>query len=117
MSETTIRQIVLAARPKGPVRPTDFRLEESSIANPGAGEMLLRVQYLSLDPYMRGRMEDRKSYARPAAIGDVMPAESIAVVMQSNLPDYAGGDRRHAGASHCPHLGGHTPPEGELTLS
>jgi NADPH-dependent curcumin reductase len=92
MSETTIRQIVLAARPQGTVRATDFRLEESAMPNPGPGEMLLQVQYLSLDPYMRGRMEDRKSYARPAAIGDVMPGESIAVVLQSNLQDYRVGD-------------------------
>ena len=92
MSETIVRQIVLAARPKGTVRPADFRLEESTIANPGPGEMLVRIQYLSLDPYMRGRMEDRKSYAKTAAIGDVMPGESIAVVLESNLPDFAEGD-------------------------
>jgi NADPH-dependent curcumin reductase len=50
------------------------------------------VQYLSLDPYMRGRMDDRKSYARPLQIGDVMTGESVARVVASNHPGYAEGD-------------------------
>jgi NADPH-dependent curcumin reductase len=63
MIETRVRQIVLAARPQGAVRPGDFRLEEVPLPSPGPGAMLLKVRYLSLDPYMRGRMEDRRSYA------------------------------------------------------
>jgi NADPH-dependent curcumin reductase CurA len=72
MSEPTVRQIVLASRPKGPPTPENFRLEEVPMpAMPPAG-LLLRVLYLSLDPYMRGRMDDRKSYAKPVGIGEVM---------------------------------------------
>ena len=63
MSAAKARQIVLASRPQGKPKRTDFRLEETAIPTPGPGQVLLRVQYLSLDPYMRGRMDDRKSYA------------------------------------------------------
>src|SRR5262245_38466104 len=86
------RQIVLAARPKGKPRPTDFRLEETQIPTPGAGQILLQVQYLSLDPYMRGRMDDRESYAPPTPLGDVMPGESVATVVASHHPGYSAGD-------------------------
>jgi NADPH-dependent curcumin reductase len=60
MTEAKARQIVLAARPQGKPQLTDFRLEETAIPTPSAGQVLLRVEYLSLDPYMRGRMDDRK---------------------------------------------------------
>jgi NADPH-dependent curcumin reductase CurA len=86
------RQIVLAARPQGTPKPGDFRLEEAAIAGPQAGELALRVRYLSLDPYMRGRMDDRKSYAPPLAVGDVMAGESVAQVIASRHPDFAEGD-------------------------
>jgi NADPH-dependent curcumin reductase len=76
-----VRQIVLAARPRGPAQASDFRLEEADLTVPGTGQMLLRTMYLSLDPYMRGRMDDRKSYAPPVQIGQVMPGESVAIVM------------------------------------
>ncbi|HKA07182.1 MAG TPA: hypothetical protein VKD71_07980 [Gemmataceae bacterium] len=69
MSETKARQIVLVARPQGKPRLTDFRLEETAIPARGPGQILLRVQYLSLDPYMRGRMDDRESYAQPYLAG------------------------------------------------
>jgi len=92
MSDTNVRQIVLAARPQGEVQLSDFRLEEMAMPTPGPGEMLLKVQYFSLDPYMRGRMDDRKSYAEPTALGAVMPGESVASVLESNHPDYAIGD-------------------------
>ena len=59
-SADTLRQIVLAARPTGKPTLNDFRLEEVAIPTPGPGQFLVRVQYLSLDPYMRGRMDDRK---------------------------------------------------------
>jgi NADPH-dependent curcumin reductase CurA len=62
---TTARQIVLAARPDGKPKLTDFRLEEVTIPTPNPGQILLGVQYLSLDPYMRGRMDDRKSARVP----------------------------------------------------
>jgi NADPH-dependent curcumin reductase len=92
MSATKARQIVLAARPQGEPRPADFRYEETAIPKPGAGQVLLRVDYLSLDPYMRGRMDDRKSYAQPASVGDVMPGESVAKVIFSLHPGYSVGD-------------------------
>src|ERR1700685_2265037 len=92
MSSTTARQIVLAARPQGKPRRTDSRLEETQIPTPGAGQVLLQVQSLSLDPYMRGRMDDRKSYAAPTPLGAVMPGESVAKVVASHHPGYSEGD-------------------------
>ena len=92
MTASLARQIVLAARPQGTPQLTDFRLEETEIPTPGPGQLLLAVQYLSLDPYMRGRMDDRKSYARPLQIGDVMTGESVARVLASKHPGYAEGD-------------------------
>jgi NADPH-dependent curcumin reductase len=85
-------QIVLAARPQGAVKLSDFRLQEASMPTPSAGEILLEVVYLSLDPYMRGRMDDRKSYADPARVGDVMPGQSVCTVVASNHPNYAAGE-------------------------
>lgn len=86
------RQIVLAARPKGRPEHTDFRLEETAIPTQAAGQLLLEVKYLSLDPYMRGRMNDGKSYATPLQIGEVMTGETVAHVLASNHPDYVKGD-------------------------
>ena len=92
MTEKIARQIVLAARPHGRPKPSDFRLEETAIPTPSAGQVLLRVQYLSLDPYMRGRMDDRKSYAKPVPLGGVMEGESVATVIASQHPGYSEGD-------------------------
>ena len=92
MTAAKARQIVLAARPQGRPKLSDFRLEETVIPTPGAGQVLLRVQYLSLDPYMRGRMDDRKSYATPVPLGGVMQGESVAVVIASKHPAYTEGD-------------------------
>src|SRR5713226_4649913 len=92
MTEAKARQIVLAARPQGTPQLTDFRLEETAIPTPGAGQVLLRVEYLSLDPYMRGRMDDRKSYAPPVALGGVMTGEAVAKVIASQHPGYSEGD-------------------------
>jgi NADPH-dependent curcumin reductase CurA len=58
MNTSTARQIVLAARPNGKPKLTDFHLEETAVPTPSSGQILLGVQYLSLDPYMRGRMDD-----------------------------------------------------------
>jgi NADPH-dependent curcumin reductase len=91
-SANTGRQIVLAARPTGKPTLSDFRLEEVAIPTPGPGQFLVRVQYLSLDPYMRGRMEDRKSYAPPTKLDAVMPGESVAAVVASNHSNYSEGD-------------------------
>src|SRR5712692_5234524 len=92
MSVTKARQIVLAARPQGKPRVTNFRLEETAVPTPGPGQVLLRVLYLSLDPYMRGRMDDRESYQPPTPLGDVMPGESVATVVASHHPGYSAGD-------------------------
>jgi NADPH-dependent curcumin reductase len=92
MSASVARQIVLAARPNGKPQLTDFRIEETAIPAPGPGQLLLAVQYLSLDPYMRGRMDDRKSYAASVRLGDVMTGEGVARVLASNHPGYAEGD-------------------------
>jgi hypothetical protein len=92
MTASLARQIVLAARPQGKPQLTDFRLEETEIPTPASGQLLLAVQYLSLDPYMRGRMDDRKSYATPLQLGDVMTGESVARVLASKRPGYAEGD-------------------------
>jgi NADPH-dependent curcumin reductase CurA len=86
------RQIVLAARPKGRPQLSDFRLEEVRIPTPDSGQVLLAVLYLSLDPYMRGRMDDRKSYAKPVQVGDVMVGEAVARVIESHHPEYSEGD-------------------------
>src|ERR687891_2074350 len=92
MAEKVARQIVLAARPRGKPQLSDFRLEETAVPTPSASQILLRVQYLSLDPYMRGRMDDRKSYAQPVPLGGVMEGESVAVVIASKHPAYSEGD-------------------------
>jgi NADPH-dependent curcumin reductase len=92
MNEAKARQIVLAARPQGRPKLSDFRLEETSIPTPSEGQILLKVQYLSLDPYMRGRMDERKSYAEPVPLGGVMQGESVATVIDSKHPNYSEGD-------------------------
>ena len=69
---TTYQRIVLASRPRGAVDPSNFRLEEAVLPELIKGEVLVRNHYLSLDPYMRGRMSEAKSYAASQAIGDTM---------------------------------------------
>ena len=91
MSEVN-RRIVLAARPSGLPKPADFRLEETAIPQPQNGEVLLRIQHLSLDPYMRGRMNDAKSYAKPTAIGQEMEGGTVATVPESRAADFKPGD-------------------------
>jgi NADPH-dependent curcumin reductase CurA len=92
MTRTQVRRIVLASRPQGEPKLTDFRLEAVPLPACPPNGLLLRGLYLSLDPYMRGRMDDRKSYARPAAIGEVMPGETVCEVLESDYPGYAAGD-------------------------
>jgi NADPH-dependent curcumin reductase len=92
MNEIRVRQIVLASRPHGKVQLNDFRLEEVILPQPGPGELLLKTKYLSLDPYMRGRMDDRRSYAEATAVGSVMPGESVTTVIESRNPNYSEGD-------------------------
>ena len=92
MSKPEVRQIVLASRPNGPPTAENFRLEEVPMPSLPPGGLLLRVLYLSLDPYMRGRMDDRKSYARSVGVGDVMTGESVCEVVASDRQGYAPGD-------------------------
>jgi NADPH-dependent curcumin reductase CurA len=91
MSEIN-RRIVLAERPQGRPGPQNFRLEQVPVPEPGAGEVLSRTLYLSLDPYMRGRMSDAPSYTPPVAIGGVMTGGTVGQVVRSNLAGFAPGD-------------------------
>ncbi|MEE3877379.1 NADP-dependent oxidoreductase [Vibrio sp. YYF0003] len=92
MTDALNRRIVLASRPHGAPTTENFRLEEVAKPVPKDGEMLLRAVYLSLDPYMRGRMSDAESYAEPVAIDDVMVAGTVCQVEVSNHPDYEAGE-------------------------
>ncbi|MCG9596064.1 NADP-dependent oxidoreductase [Vibrio sp. Isolate25] len=92
MTNNVNRRIVLASRPKGAPTAENFRLEETQKPLPAQGELLLRSVYLSLDPYMRGRMSDAKSYADPVAIDDVMVGGTVCQVEASNHPDYSVGE-------------------------
>ena len=89
----TYQRIVLAARPKGSVAPTDLRLETVPVPEIGDGQLLVRNHYLSLDPYMRMRMEDIKSYAAPQAIDEVMIGGTVGEVIASKNPKFAVGDK------------------------
>jgi NADPH-dependent curcumin reductase CurA len=91
-SSVVNHRIVLAARPEGRPRLSDFRTETQPIPVPQAGQLLLRTLYLSLDPYMRGRMSDAPSYAPPVEIGAVMVGGTISVVEASEHPGFARGD-------------------------
>ena len=91
-TDQTNRRFVLNERPKGAPDENTLRLETVDVPKPGAGEMLLRTVYLSLDPYMRGRMSDAKSYATPVEIGGVMTGQVVAEVVESQLDGFAKGD-------------------------
>ncbi len=84
----TNRRWVLASRPVGIPTAENFRLENAELPEPAEGQMLLRTVYLSLDPYMRGRMSDAPSYAAPVAIGDVMVGGTISRVVSSLHPEF-----------------------------
>src|SRR6201991_4082360 len=86
------KRVVLASRPVGEPKPTDFRIEEYAVPAPAAGEVLLRTIWLSLDPYMRGRMSDGPSYAQPVAVDGVMEGGTVGEVIASNSGDFAKGD-------------------------
>ncbi len=86
------QRIVLASRPKGAVTPENFRLETVPVPAVGPGQVLVRNHYLSLDPYMRGRMEESKSYAQPQPLDEPMIGGTVGVVEASNHPGFAPGD-------------------------
>jgi hypothetical protein len=88
----TNTRIVLAARPQGRPKPSDFRIETVDIVEPGEGELLLQILYLSLDPYMRGRMNAARSYAKPVEVDSVMEGGTVARVIKSRHTGFAQGD-------------------------
>lgn len=92
MTQPTNRQIVLASRPVGAPTAENFALKQNNIPIPAQGEMLLRSVYLSLDPYMRGRMSDAKSYAEPVGIDEVMVGGTVCQVEVSNHAEFEVGE-------------------------
>ena len=90
---STYKKIVLASRPQGQVSPDNFRLEEAPVPAISDGQILVRNHYLSLDPYMRMRMEDVKSYAAPQEIGAVMVGGTVGEVVESKNPKFVVGDK------------------------
>ena len=86
------RQITLAARPVGFPKESDFALVESEIPQPGSGEVLVRAQWLSLDPYMRARMSEARSYAKPTEVGEPMTGQVVGEVVESGDPRFSPGD-------------------------
>lgn len=86
------RQITLAARPVGVPRESDFALVEAPIPEPGPGQVLVRSRWLSLDPYMRGRMSEARSYAKPTQLGEVMTGQAVGEVVTSNDGRFTAGE-------------------------
>ena len=87
------RQFRLAARPVGKVKTSDLALSESDIPVPAENEVLVQNEYYSLDPSMKGHMEDRSDYRAPLGIGDVMAGRTVGTIVESNHPDYPAGSQ------------------------
>ena len=94
----TNRRVVLAQRPNGLPDENTLKVEATVLPQGGPGEMLLRTSYLSLDPYMRGRMNDTKSYAEPVKLGEVMTGQVVAQVVDTNCDGFEAGDYVLAGS-------------------
>jgi NADPH-dependent curcumin reductase CurA len=115
----TNQHILLAARPKGEVKPTDFELVDAPMPEPAEGEVLVEIQYLALEPAMKGWMEARVDYVAPVEIGDVMRGNALGRVVQSRDPQFPEGTlvmgslgwRRYAAGS-ARALGLNPVPEG-----
>jgi len=90
---TMNRQVLLASRPQGWVREENFRIVDAPVPDPGPGEVLVRGEWLSLDPYMRGRMNEAKSYTAPVEIGQVMVGQVVGEVLESRDPAFSVGDK------------------------
>jgi NADPH-dependent curcumin reductase CurA len=88
----TNRRVTLAARPEGFPKESDFVVDEVNVPGPGTGEVLVRVQYASVDPYQRGRMSEARSYAQPLEIGDVITSQGLGEVVESNDGRFSPGD-------------------------
>ena len=89
----TNRQVLLASRPRGEVSEDNFRIVEAPIPKPREGEVLVRNEWLSLDPYMRGRMNEARSYAPSVAIGEVMVGQTAGEVVESRDARFKPGDK------------------------
>jgi len=89
---TANRQVRLKSRPTGAPTPDVFEITEAPLPHVGDGDVLRRTIYLSLDPYMRGRMSDAPSYATPVAVGDVMVGHTVSQIVASRNPRFAEGD-------------------------
>ncbi|HET7672562.1 MAG TPA: NADP-dependent oxidoreductase [Burkholderiales bacterium] len=87
------KRVLLASRPAGPVVESNFRIEEAPLPSPGEGEVLVKNLWLSLDPYMRGRMSDAKSYVKGVDIGEVMVGQTVGEVLESRHPSLKPGDK------------------------
>src|SRR5436305_11645405 len=92
MSTHKSREIRLARRPEGMPRPTDFELAETEISGPGEGQVQVRNIYMSVDPYMRGRMVERESYVPPFQIGQPLSGGAVGQVVASENPNFRPGD-------------------------
>lgn len=89
---TMNQRYILAERPTGMPDEDHLRLEEAAMPEAGDGQVVLKTRYLSLDPYMRGRMNDSASYATPVGLGEVMGGEAVSEVIESHHPDLSPGD-------------------------
>ena len=87
------RRVVLASRPAGWVTEDNFRIEDAPLPQPGEGEVLVKNLWLSLDPYMRGRMSDAKSYVKGVELGEVMVGQTVGEVVESRSPALKKGDK------------------------
>ena len=92
MTDVVNHQVRLAARPVGLPKRSDWQFTENAVPKPGDGEVLVRTLYLSLDPAMRGWMNEGRSYIPPVAIGEVMRAGGVGRVVASHHPDFAVGE-------------------------
>ncbi|MEG0046694.1 MAG: NADP-dependent oxidoreductase, partial [Comamonas sp.] len=90
---TVNQQILLDNRPQGEAVESNFKLVQSPLPTVGEGEVLVRHHYLSLDPYMRGRMNDSKSYAQPQPLGEVMQGGTVGEIVESRHPKFQVGDK------------------------
>ena len=91
--DTLNKQVLLASRPQGAVTEDNFRFVEAPVGKPGPGEVLVKNEWLSLDPYMRGRMSDSKSYAKSTGIGEVMVGQTVGEVVESHDENFKAGDK------------------------
>ena len=92
MNQIINRQIQLASRPQGKPRIEDLKLVEEEVNETAEGQVLVRNHFLSLDPYMRGRMNASKSYAKAVEVGEVMTGGTVGEVVESRHTDFKTGD-------------------------